>query len=215
VFQPDAGIVVADRAIRAFLAVAVGGGTRVLERTAVDHLSVDGDRVLVRTSSETFRANVAVVTAGPWARGLVAGAGIDLPVAPSLETVAFFPTKDEMKLTIFVDRSEPEHPLYSLPSPGQGLKAGAHHTGPVADPREGGAVDPEIVRRLSEWVADRCPDVQSTASRAETCLYTNTSDERFILERHGPVVVGSACSGHGFKFAPLIGKRLAELAISR
>ena len=49
-------------------------------------------------------------------------------------------------------------------------------------------------------------------AEAETCLYTNTADERFILERRGRVVIGSACSGHGFKFAPEIGRRLADLA---
>jgi sarcosine oxidase len=46
----------------------------------------------------------------------------------------------------------------------------------------------------------------------ETCLYTNTEDESFVLERRGRLVVGSPCSGHGFKFAPLIGERLASLA---
>jgi sarcosine oxidase len=47
---------------------------------------------------------------------------------------------------------------------------------------------------------------------ASTCLYTNTVDESFVMERHGPIVVGCACSGHAFKFVPLIGRRLAELA---
>jgi sarcosine oxidase len=47
---------------------------------------------------------------------------------------------------------------------------------------------------------------------SETCLYTNTADESFVLERHGRVVVGSACSGHGFKFAPVVGRTLAALA---
>jgi len=47
----------------------------------------------------------------------------------------------------------------------------------------------------------------------ETCLYTNTADESFVLKRRGRLVVGSACSGHGFKFAPLIGERLAALAV--
>ena len=47
---------------------------------------------------------------------------------------------------------------------------------------------------------------------AETCLYTSTSDESFVLERHGRVVVSSACSGHGFKFAPVVGRTLAALA---
>jgi len=214
IFQPDAGIVMADRAVAAFLGAAVGRGARVVERTAAQHLSLEGDGVSVRTKDGSLRANVAVVTAGAWVRGLVAQVGIDLPVTPSLETVAFFPIDEEMDLTIFVDRADLSHPLYSLPSPGEGLKAGAHHTGHVADPREGGSADPEIVRRLSEFVAERCPEASSSPSRTETCFYTNTGDERFLLERHGPIVVGSACSGHGFKFAPLIGKRVADLVFS-
>jgi sarcosine oxidase len=48
---------------------------------------------------------------------------------------------------------------------------------------------------------------------AETCIYTNTADEGFVLERHGRVVIGSACSGHGFKFAPVVGRTLAALAL--
>jgi sarcosine oxidase len=48
---------------------------------------------------------------------------------------------------------------------------------------------------------------------AQSCLYTSTADESFVLERRGRVVVGSPCSGHGFKFAPAIGRRLAELAL--
>jgi glycine/D-amino acid oxidase-like deaminating enzyme len=54
--------------------------------------------------------------------------------------------------------------------------------------------------------------VDAASRPADTCMYTNTADERFILERRGPVVIGSPCSGHGFKFAPLIGSRLADLA---
>jgi len=61
---------------------------------------------------------------------------------------------------------------------------------------------------------ERFPDVDPEPADAQTCLYTTTTDERFILERRGRVVVGSACSGHGFKFAPEVGRRLAELALS-
>jgi sarcosine oxidase len=53
----------------------------------------------------------------------------------------------------------------------------------------------------------------SSPAAAETCLYTSTQDERFVVERRGRTVVGSACSGHGFKFAPAIGERLAALAV--
>ena len=66
-------------------------------------------------------------------------------------------------------------------------------------------------RRLGRASASRTP-IRSR-SLAETCLYTTTPDERFILERRGRIVIGSACSGHGFKFAPAVGKRLADLAL--
>ena len=55
-------------------------------------------------------------------------------------------------------------------------------------------------------------DVDPEAVKSETCLYTNTADESFVMERNGRVVVGSSCSGHGFKFAPVVGERLAALA---
>jgi sarcosine oxidase len=61
-------------------------------------------------------------------------------------------------------------------------------------------------------VAERFPILGRAPVHAETCLYTNTADESFVLERHGRIVVGSACSGHGFKFAPVVGQRLAALA---
>jgi len=57
----------------------------------------------------------------------------------------------------------------------------------------------------------RLADAEPVA--AQTCMYTTTADETFILERRGRVVVGSPCSGHGFKFAPAIGERLATLAL--
>jgi sarcosine oxidase len=82
----------------------------------------------------------------------------------------------------------------------------------VVDPDHEAMVDEESVTRLTAWVTERFPSAELLPQQTETCLYTNTPDDHFILERRGPVVVGSACSGHGFKFAPLIGQRLAGLA---
>ena len=212
VYHQDAGVAAADRALGAFLRAALAYGARLLERTPVLHLSIEGGGAIVRTADGTFRARAVVVTAGPWARGLLNGAGVDVDVSTSRETVAFFPVAEE-PLTTLVDWSDHDHPSYALPSPGQGLKAGAHHTGPDAEPDGEGAVSDETVALLSKWVSERFPAADPMPDHAETCMYTNTADERFILERHGPIVIGSACSGHGFKFAPLIGKRLAELSI--
>ncbi len=198
--QPEAGIVRADRARNAFLESALGHGAELCERTRVDALDqVDGD--------------VVVVTAGAWARRLLAGAGIDLPVRPTRETVVYFRRAGEpLPAVSQLDPRTRGHAIYSLHDPVHGLKAGAHRTGPATDPDEPGEPDPALVDRVVDWVRATYPDADPEPVLAETCLYTNTTDESFVLERHGRIVVGSACSGHGFKFAPAVGERLAALA---
>jgi sarcosine oxidase len=211
VHQPDGAVILAGRAWRALAAAAVARGARLHEHTEVLGLAVGGGGVEVRTPGATLRARVAVVTAGAWARPLLAGAGIDLPTVVTRETVAYFGIADELTLPTLVDWGPGS--LYALPSPGEGIKAGAHQATHAVDPDSEAAVDPASIERIRAWVAARYPSADPEPLRAETCLYTNTADERFILERRGPVVAGSACSGHGFKFAPLIGRRLAELAL--
>ena len=103
--------------------------------------------------------------------------------------------------------------MFSLHDPVYGLKVGAHHAGTETNPDEIGEPDAALVERISAWVAERLPNADPEPLLAETCLYTTTPDERFILERRGRIVIGSACSGHGFKFAPAVGKRLADLAL--
>src|SRR3954449_7667670 len=72
--------------------------------------------------------------------------------------------------------------------------------------------EPRLVERISAWAAERFDLAAPEPVAAETCLYTTTPDQEFVLERRGRVVIGSPCSGHGFKFAPAIGARLARLA---
>jgi sarcosine oxidase len=209
--HPDAGIAFADRALRAFISSAKAAGAEVGERRPVRELRTDGSRAIVASDDATYSADVAVVTAGAWAKALLEPVGIDLPVVPTRETVAYFAMDDELSCPTIVDWREPTA-FYSLPSPGVGIKAGEHHAGPVTDPDEAGAVDEGSVERISRWIAERYPAADPQPVSAETCIYTNTVDESFVIDRHGPIVVGSACSGHGFKFGPLTGARLADLA---
>ncbi|HYH28365.1 MAG TPA: FAD-dependent oxidoreductase [Actinomycetota bacterium] len=207
--QPDAGIVLADGTLRAFLDASPDVDLREGER--VTALRVDGDRAIVETEQEIYSSDVAVVTAGGWAKGLLEGIGYRLDVRVTAETVAYFRTPDEERLPAIIDWRDP--PFYALPSPGQGLKVGEFRVGPEVDP-DGERPPPseESIRHMSDWVGERYATVETTPHHAETCLYTNTPDEDFVLDRAGPVVVGSPCSGHGFKFAPLIGEMLADLA---
>jgi sarcosine oxidase len=192
-FCADAGIVHADRARHAFLDAA---GVRVETGSRVESL-------------ESLDADVVVVTAGPWVRRLVP----DLPVRVTRETLAYFRRAGPPPPSIGeLDPETGGHAMYSLYDPVHGLKAGAHHAGAEADPDGEAPPDPAIVERISAWVRERFPGVDPAPVDAETCLYTSSADLSFILERRGRVVVGSACSGHGFKFAPVVGRRLAALA---
>lgn len=209
-YQADAGIVAAEGAVEAMMASAASNGAEIRERVCVLRLRPRDGAVLVETDAETYDARIAVVTAGAWARSLLRSTGIELTVTPTRETVAYFSLETGDLLPTLVDWRSPA--LYALPSPGQGMKAGEHHAGPATDPDDQGRVDEASVARLSSWVARRYRSVEPRPHSFETCLYTNTADERFVLERKGPLVIGSPCSGHGFKFAPLIGERLARLA---
>jgi sarcosine oxidase len=191
---PDAGVVFADRARHAFLEAA---GVEVETNRHID-------------STDELDADVVVVTAGSWIRELVP----DVPVKVTRETVAYFEREGPPPPSIVDLNAETGgHGMYSLYDPVHGLKAGAHHAGAEADPDTAGAPDPAIVERISSWVGERFPEVDPKPVAAQSCLYTTTADEHFVLERRGRVVVGSACSGHGFKFAPAVGRRLAALAL--
>jgi sarcosine oxidase len=190
----EAGVVFADRARHAFL-----------EATGVD---VEANRRI--ESADELDADVVVVTAGPWVRELVP----DLPVTVTRETLAYFRREGPPPPSIVdLDAETGGHGMYSLYDPVYGLKAGAHHAGAEADPDGVGEPDPAIVERIASWVRERFPDVDPEPVEAQACLYTTTADQSFILERRDRVVVGSACSGHGFKFAPAVGRRLAALAL--
>jgi sarcosine oxidase len=195
--QPEAGVVRADLARRAFLDVAGSRGARV----------ETGRRV---ASVDELDADVVVVTAGPWATTLVP----DLPVSVTRETIAYFRREGAPPPSVVeLNEGTRGHAMYALHDPVHGLKAGAHHAGRETDPNDDAEPDAAIVERISAWVRERLPDVDPEPAGAETCIYTNTADETFVLERRGRVVVGSACSGHGFKFAPAVGRRLAALAL--
>ena len=192
-WQPDAGVVRADAAVEAL---------RELSGAAVVKTRVD--------SPEELDADVVVVTAGPWVRRLVP----DVPVRITRETIAYFRREGAPAPSVVELNAESRHALYALHDPVHGLKAGVHHAGHETDPDVAEDADPHLVQQVAAWIEARFPDVDPEAVGAETCVYTSTVDESFVLERRGRVVVGSACSGHGFKFAPAVGRRLADLALA-
>jgi sarcosine oxidase len=193
-FQPDAGVVYSDRALAAF-----SRGLDIREHHRVESLD-DVDEPVV------------VVTAGPWARRLLESHGIDLPVIETRETVAYFRLEGVVP-SVVAEVETKGHGFYSLSDPVYGLKVGIHKRGRPADPDEPAGADPALVEEIVAWTRQRFPLADPEPVESQSCFYTTTDDERFVLERHGRIVVGSACSGHGFKFGPAVGERLAALAL--
>ena len=221
VFQADGGIVLADRAHRALLESAAGDGVELRENAPVRSLALERRGVRVTLDNDEISARSVVVTAGSWSPRLLADVEIELPVVPTRETVIYLGLDGTEPAPSVIDYARTPgaedgvtragQAAYALASPGMGLKAGLHHSGPVADPDDDPTPDERVARWVAAWAGERFEGLGDVAG-IETCLYTNTADEGFVLERHGRIVVGAACSGHGFKFAPVVGRTLAALA---
>jgi sarcosine oxidase len=211
-FQPDAGVIRADRARDALLESAVERGTKMHQHELVIAIEPAEETARLHTTRRTWNAGRVIVVAGPWTKELVVPLGIDLPVTVTSQSVAYFsppPNADELPAVMGFDGDEP----YALIDPVRGLKAALHRGGPEVSPAGRWEIaDAEGLKEISGWVRSRFGAVGEPID-AEACLYTSTADERFILERHGPIVVGSACSGQGFGFAPETGESLADLAL--
>lgn len=220
-FQRDAGILRADVAIRRLIeSVRQPDAVRLTRAVSIEQQS---DGVVVTTADgHRIAAAAAVVTAGPWITALIpelAGRirvtlqtigwfepAPGAPVAPERMPVFAFETGDAMEL------------LYGFPDfAGLGVKAAAHAHGPEWDPahpRPDEAAQRAALAPVQAGLRRFVPRAGALRSTM-TCLYSNTADEEFIVDRcpaRPNIVFTSACSGHGFKFAPAIGAMLSELA---
>ena len=213
-FLPDGGMLDADACVSALLAEAMVAGATVLAGTTVTRIDLDGDRPLVHTTAGPVRARHIVVSAGAWTRALLPE--LALPIRVTRQSFFTFQPSDSSavspdRMPIWCDY---ETRLYGFPDHGPGLKIADDNPGREVDPI---AVDRTIdraeARRLTTYMGERFPSVGLEEVEAGTCLYTLTPDDDFILGRvpGAPIslVVGL---GHAFKFAPVIGRVLADLA---
>lgn len=218
-FHPGAGRCLAAATLTACQERATANGAQV--RFGVGPAQVEpnqaGDGVTVRAGDEAWQARIAVVTAGAWV-SKVLGNNVALPsLEVTLEQVQHFIPRDHgSEWPSFIHYRVDGSVVYGLRTPGEGVKVDDHHSERVIDPdADSRAADPHrraaIVRYVAAWFPGLEPEPVNTA----TCLYTSTRTHDFVIDRVGPVVVGSPCSGHGFKFTPLIGRMLADLADGR
>jgi monomeric sarcosine oxidase len=220
-FHPDGGVIDAERAMAAMRALAVASGAQVHYGSPVLNVSASEAGVVIDTPDRSWRAPVVVAAAGPWLEPLLGGQ-VRLPPLTVTQQQAFHfaplaPAGDGARpWPTFICHDEV--PIYGLPAGRDGelpgaVKIGEHGRGTVTtgDDRDG-IVSPAARNRVRAFVRDRLPGLGPEPAGELTCLYTSTASEDFILDRQGPFVICSACSGHGAKFAPLIGEIAASLA---
>lgn len=220
VYQPDGGFVLSERAIIAHVMAAQERGATVRARERVLDWEPQDDGVRVRTARGTYSANRLVVTTGPWAAQLVPALA---PVAVPERQVLIWaqPLRPEyFRLGAFpvFNLEGPEGHFYGFPVYGiPGFKFGKyHHRRERADPDHMDRdIHPEDEDVLREGIRRYFPDADGPPMALKTCLFTNSPDEHFILDTHPEVpqvCLAAGFSGHGFKFASVVGEIMADLA---
>jgi monomeric sarcosine oxidase len=228
-FHAEAGVVDPDNAMAAMLRLAAANGADIRFGTPVTRLALtpSGDGAVAHTDSGTFTAPVIAVAAGAWLAPLLDGPVELPPLTVTQQQVFHFapvPTPGRAAPAdpwpIFVHKDGTDD-CYGLPGGRDGRVPGAIKIGEHAGYRTTTAaerdfvVDPAARARVAEFVAARIPGLTATPVNEVTCLYTWTANEDFVLDRRGPFVIASPCSGHGAKFAPLLGEIIADLATGK
>ncbi len=219
-FQPDGGFLEPEKAIRAMVGAARARGTQALDGTAVRAIEPASRALRIETDDGVVEAAAAIVTSGGWIGELIPELSPLLTL--TRQPLAWFAPRDAAacapgRLPVFMIETDDDF-VYGFPDfAGTGVKAASHRKGrallhPDALAQDGGLEDAApVAEALSRYV----PAAAGALSGLKVCFYTNSPDEDFIVGRAAAdprIVFASACSGHGFKFAPAIGDALADLA---
>lgn len=214
VFLPRGGMLDADACVAAFQAGARAGGAELIAETTVEALDVGVDRPVVRTARGTFRARHVIVAAGSWTRHLLPEA----PIPVRVTRQGFYTYRPSQPAAVAPDLvpvwCDYDRLWYGFPDHGPGLKIADDNPNVEVDPRAvDRSTDVDEQARLGAYLRERFPTVDLELVESGTCLYALTPDHDFVLGTLPGAPVSVAVGlGHSFKFAPVIGRLLADLA---
>ncbi len=222
--EPDAGFVPPERCILLFTEQALRHGATVLTKTQVLDWTRDARGIHVRTNRGEFFCRKLVITAGPWAGQMIPGMSSNLRV--TRQVVAWMRPKRWEPFALGQFPCWIADDYYGIPllpvgvfGGPVGLKVGRHHPGDLSDPDNLNRVptaadEKELVDALNTFI----PDAYAETHVTKVCMYTNTPDQNFILDYlpgfDKDVTVAAGFSGHGFKFASVVGEIMADLAMN-
>jgi sarcosine oxidase len=222
-FEPRAGVLAPERAVAAMLARAAVNGADLRFNTPATAIEIAAGEARIHTQAgEPASAKLVVCAAGGWLPALLPDLALPLTIERAVQ-YWFRRTDDDRfspaQFPIFLLETSDDRFLYGLPDLGNGLKLAEHHGGQVSSRDDvNRRVDPDEAHRFRGFVEPYFPSLPDGPVESAVCTYTNTPDGHFIIDRHpghANVFVISACSGHGFKFAPAIGEVVAETVTGR
>jgi sarcosine oxidase len=223
VWENDAGILYPEACVRAFLEGARAAKAELRYGEPAQEWTCGPEGVRVRTARESYRGGALVLTAGTGMGELVAELRAHLRV--ERQVVAHFAPASG-RAALGLDRfpifclEEPNGAFYyGFPDLGTGCKIARHHGGAIGEPHDFSRRPTEAdVADLRGFMERRLPQANGALKASDVCLYTNTPDFHFLVDRHprhDEVILASVCSGHGFKFASVMGEIIAELVQGR
>jgi sarcosine oxidase len=223
VWEPRAGVLSPEACVMAQLEQARRRGAILRFDEPVSHWEAGDGHVSVFTGLNRYRAKQLVISAGAWVGSLLPGTRLPLRIErqvlhwfePGGDVDPFSPTRCPIHLWQF-DR---DRFFYGFPDKGAGVKLAFHHGGETTTMEElRREVTTAEVEEVRTAVRRFVPAAAGRVLASVVCLYTNTPDGHFLIDRHperSNVLVASPCSGHGFKFAPVIGEIVADLVEGR
>jgi sarcosine oxidase len=210
-YQPDMGVLYADRCRNGLLTLAQRHGAEITPHARVERIEVEGDRARLHINNEVLPVEQVVLAAGGWSNRLLEPLGLGIPLTVTREQVAYYRVLPDRQLLPFIWHEPDGTVWYGLPNADQGRgKVGQHGGGPEVDPDSEAGLHEERLGQLHRFVAERLACLDPTSLGAETCLYATTPDDNFVIDRAGPVVIGAGFGGHGYKFASITGSLLAD-----
>jgi sarcosine oxidase len=212
VWEPGAGVIRPDLAIRAHLAGAAEAGAEIRTEEELQDIESNGEEVVAVAAGGRHRAKRMLCCLGAWTPGRL---GLSVPLRPERQIVAIYAARGLGRLPIFVAPAAEAEVVYGLPEPEETYKVALHHGGPTGDPdRLLASPTAAEVALIEGHVARRLPALAGRCSEAFACLYSNSPDRHFVIgphPRHPAVTYASGDSGRGFKFASVLGEILARL----
>ena len=220
VFEPSGGILRVETCMETLLTEATNHGATLHFNEPVETWQANNGRVEIHTSRTTYHARHLVIAAGPWCSPVLAD--LNLPLWIERHVQLWFQPKSQPQrfapdcCPIFAwQHDDNGATFYGFPDLGQGIKVAHHHSGQSTDPDTlNRALDDGDLADVRQLLQRFVPDANGDLLNHDVCMYTNTPDLNFLVDfhpQHPEVLIVGGCSGHGFKFAPVMGEIARDL----